>query len=163
MAKIWNEENLKKLLGEDYPKIIKGKLKGKIFIFDKESWEEYQKFRNDYWVDIESGYLIGEQKNNPDHFIFFHEWLVGDKLKNMRADAIKSLEVHHTLFSKRINIKKFLEILTRTKHKMRHGIDINEERIGGYQGKRLIDDEDKLNEYLDTLNAEIFLNEDIEK
>ncbi len=158
MTEIWNLENLKRLLEDKFEERILGKFKGKIFIFDKESYNEFKKFQTTHWIDVEDGYLIGERKNEPDKWDFFHVWLMQEEVQ-LKKKYFKDIEVHHTTYCKRINMRKFLKALTKKEHNKLHWSEIPGHTYGGIK----IPKENKdLNEYLDRFYIKKTLNLDTE-
>lgn len=157
MTKVWNEEKLKELLGEYYKDIIRIRIKNKIFIFDQESDQLYDEFRKTRRIDLDGDYLIGRDKTEPEKVDYFHIWLVKEELGKEREKTEEPLEVHHTTFLSRINIKHFLKVVTSVSHDLIHS---GEKRRMGYHGIRLIEDPSRFNDYLDSLDSEILFNQD---
>lgn len=122
MAIIINLAYIEKLLGkEEAKKAIVKRVKGKVFVFDEESYKEFKKFEILYHIEVNDGYLEGEKKGDPDNYIGFHVWLMKGEVQSFKRDAIDKVNVHHLTFCKRINIKKFLRVVTRQQHLKLHG------------------------------------------
>ena len=123
MVGIFKLEVIKKLIPDKVKEMIIEKIHGKHFVFDKESYEEYKKFKDDdYFITfLENGYLCrypkwDREKVSPKNFQFFHIWLMNDELEKFKEYHEGPIHIHHLTWCKRINIKKYLLITLKKVH-----------------------------------------------
>jgi hypothetical protein len=143
MAILFKREVIEEIIPETINESIFLKIKGKFFVFDEESKKDYDQFNNDLFnIVIINGYLARELKCGGK-ITFFHEWLMRAEVEKFKENNNLSehLQIHHTTFCKRINIRRYLKIITKEQHKRLHG--------GSYGGlKYVYDDNDIESEYL---------------
>lgn len=95
---------------------------GKHFIFDEESLREFEEYFIDdfHIIFLENGYLCRRPKWDrevkPSNFQFFHRFLMEKEL----TEKGKNFEVHHLTWCQRINIKKYLDVVSREVHQRLH-------------------------------------------
>ena len=135
---------IEKLIPEKVKEAFYVEIKGKIFIFDKESYEEYKNFKNSlYKIGIIDGYLARRLKGDLDHVTYFHRWLMQREVEEFceKQDCAQA-DVHHLTYCKKINIKRYLTPVTREQHKKMHwtaSSDITSKKI--YSGLIIRDNE----------------------
>ena len=130
MTKVLNLKIVEELIPDKIHEAIACRIQGRIFIFDKESFAEYQTFKKGpSRIEIINGYLARVPPGENSEPVFFHEWLMREVGEGrFRGD----LQIHHTTYCKKINIKKYLRRVTKKEHEILHG---------GYSGLRLMRDD----------------------
>lgn len=131
MVSILDLGKIERLIPKKAKEAILKKIKGKYFVFDKESLTEFEQFDDGlHEIVIIDGYLARRQKGRGGVITFFHRWLMQREVENFAEEKDTTedkIEVHHTTFCKKINIKSCLEPITKTEHQKRHrgyfGID----------------------------------------
>jgi len=129
MVSLFKLEVIKKLI-PDIEDITILKIEGKYFVFDKESLKEFNEyFNNDsYIVFLENGYLCRRPKwdkeISPRNFQFFHRFLIQDEILKRG----KLSEVHHLTWCKRINIKKYLKLISKEEHETLHSSGLHDRK-----------------------------------
>jgi hypothetical protein len=147
---------IEKLLGNRVKDTIPVKIKGKYYFFDKESLLEFEKFKKTHVnLQLEDEYINAELKENVDITHFFHVWLMRDEIEKEKSPFPQELEVHHITFCKRINMKGFLKVVTKKKHKILHS--------GNYHGIRFNDNEKWLIDFYNDYYSKNPLNVDCEE
>ena len=141
MTILFEKKIIEKLIPEVKDEAIYLNIEGKYFVFDEESKREFDKFNNDLFkIIIKNGYLARHFKGQDDSKAeFFHEWLMREEIEKFREKneiwKKGKVHVHHLTYCKRINIQKYLKILTEEKHNIFHS---------GYYGiKYLYDSNEK--------------------
>ena len=138
MVKIFKKSVIESLVPEIKEKLIYKRIKGKFFVFDNESLKEFEDFSDNlHNVILIKGYLARELKGDKTYTTFFHEWLMREKVEEFKEKneiwGKWKVHIHHITFCKRINVKKYLKILTDEEHNKLHK---------GYYGLKYILDED---------------------
>jgi len=126
MVAIFKMDVIENLIPDKMGEITILKIEGKHFVFDKESLKEYnENFDDDYHIIfIENGYLCrypkwDKEEMKPKNFTFFHIYLMEEEMDNYleeNPDKEGPLQAHHLTMCKRINIKKYLKVLTKDEH-----------------------------------------------
>lgn len=101
--------------------IIVKRIEGVNFIFDKESFKEFESFIDDNHVLIvEDGYLARRHKRKDGFITFFHRWLMSNEIDKFKETYGGEREVDH-LNGKNDNRKIVLRVTSERDHKRRHG------------------------------------------
>jgi len=112
------ETKLKRFVNDD---IIVRRIEGINFIFDKESFKEFESFIDDnHILIVENGYLARRQKRKNGFVTFFHRWLMFSEIDKFGETHGGQVEVDH-LLGKNDNRKSSLSIKSEFEHKIKHG------------------------------------------
>ena len=91
------------------------------FIFDKQSFKEFESFIDDFHtLIVKEGYLARKQKGKNGYITFFHNWLMQNEIENFKKIHGGDVEVHH-YFGKNDNRKSNLAVKTKSDHTKIHG------------------------------------------
>ena len=101
--------------------IIVRRIEGTNFIFDKESFKEFESFVDDnHILIVENGYLARRHKRKDGFITFFHIWLMSNEVDKFKETHGCNVEVDH-LNGKNDNRKIVLRVTSERDHKRRHG------------------------------------------